>query len=452
MKSTLNSCSDSTPRRLPRLVEPEVVRDVCRDLGIKYRRRLLDPLTTLNLLLIQVLHGNTALNDLRHKAALAVSASAICKARARLPLAFFHEVLARLGRRWRDATAEVELWRGRRVMIVDGSGASASDVAALRDHYGQPPGQKPGCGFPVMRLLGMIHAGTGLLLEWRDAPLFSSEQTMTVDAASRLCKGDVLVGDRAFGCYPVLAALVKQGLDAVMRINQCMIVDFNPGRPHAYPKASKPEKGLPRSRWVRAIGTCDQVVEWPRPSSPARGLDAAAWAALPRELRVRETRYRVEALGFRTREVTLVTTLLDEAAFPADALAELYFQRWGIEGCFRDLKITMRMDVLKCKSVDGVRKELATYALAYNLIRLSALEGARRAGAKPWRISFVDAMRWLATTAIRGWTGPPDLIVNPSRPGRYEPRVRKRRPKAYPLMTKPRDELKQLLVTQSVTP
>jgi hypothetical protein len=260
--------------------------------------------------------------------------------------------------------------------------------------------------------------------------LFSSEQAMTVAAASRLRKGDVLAGDRAFGCYPVLAALVKQGLDAVMRINQCMIVDFNPGRRHTHPKASKPAKGLPRSRWIRAIGTYDQVVEWLRPSSPARGLDATAWAALPREVRVRETRYRVEAPGFRTREVTLVTTLLDEAAFPADALAELYFQRWGIEGCFRDIKTTMRMDVLKCKSVDGVRKELATYALAYNLIRLSALEGARRAGAKPWRISFIDAMRWLATTANRGWSGPPALIVNPHRPGRYEPRVRKRRPKA----------------------
>ena len=133
MKCITDSRPDSIPRRLPRLVEPEVVRDVCRDLGIQHRRRLLDPLTTLNLLVIQVLHGNTALNDLRHKAAVAVSAAAICRARARLPLAFFHEVLARLGRRWRDATAEVGLWRGRRVMIVDGSGASTSDVGGAAE-------------------------------------------------------------------------------------------------------------------------------------------------------------------------------------------------------------------------------------------------------------------------------------------------------------------------------
>ncbi|MEJ7640272.1 MAG: hypothetical protein WKF75_20475 [Singulisphaera sp.] len=106
--------------------------------------------------------------------------------------------------------------------------------------------------------------------------------------------------------------------------------------------------------------------------------------------------------------------------------------------------------MLKCKSVDGIRKELATYALAYNLVRLSALEGARRAGVGPSRISFIDALRWLATTAVRGWSGPPDLVVNPHRPGRVEPRVRKRRPKAYPLMTKPRGVLRKALASQGV--
>ncbi len=273
---------------------------------------------------------------------------------------------------------------------------------------------------------------------------------MAVDAASRLRWGDVLLGDRAFGNYPVLAGLVKRGLDVVARINQCVIVGFAPGRPHTNPKAARPEKGLPRSRWIRAIGASDQVVEWLRPSAPSRGLDAAAWAALPARLRVRETRYRVEAAGFRTREVTLVTTLLDEALYPSAALADLYFRRWEIEGHFRALKITMGMDVLKCKSVDGIRKELATFALAYNLTRLSALEGARRAGVPPSRISFIDALRWLATTAVRGWSGSPDLVVNPHRPGRAEPRVRKRRPKAYPLMTKPRGVLKEILSIQEV--
>jgi len=404
----------------------------------------LDPLTTLHVLLVQALHGNTALHDLRLKAGVAATAGAICRARARLPLAFFHAVLARLGRRWQDTTAGVGTWLGHRVLFVDGSGCSMPDAGPLGRHYGRPPGQAPGCGFPVARLLGVVHAGTGLILEWLDAPLFASEQLMAADAASRLRPGDVLVGDRAFGNYPVLAALARLGVGAVARVNQCVIVDFTPGRPHTHPKSARPVAGLPRSRRVRAAGACDQVVEWLRPAG-------AGCADLPPSLQVREVRYRVEAPGFRTREVTLVTTLVDAAAHPAAELAGLYLRRWEVEGHFRNLKITMRMDVLKCKTVDGVRKELAVYAPAYNLTRLAALEASKRQGVAVARVSFVDALRWLSTTAVRGWFGLPALVVNPARPGRAEPRVRKRRPKAYPLMTKPRAELKKTLLNQGLT-
>jgi hypothetical protein len=443
MKSTTEGRPGHTPAAPPRLVEPEVVRDVCRGLGITYRKRVLDPLTTLNVLLVQALHGNTALHDLRLKTGVPATAGAICRARARLPLAFFHAVLARLGRRWQDATAEVGTWLGHRVLFVDGSGCSMPDAGPLRRHYGQPPGQASGCGFPVARLLGVIHAGTGLITEWLDAPLFASEQALAADAATRLRPDDVLVGDRAFGNYPVLAALVRLGIQAVARVNQCAIVDFTPGRPHTHPKSSKPLKGLPRSRWVRAVGAYDQVVDWLRPAG-------AAYAEWPASLRLREVRYRVETAGFRTREVTLVTTLVDAVAYPAEELAGLYFRRWEVEGHFRSLKTTMKMDVLKCKTVDGIRKEMAVYAMAYNLARLSALEASRRQGVEVSRVSFVDALRWLATTAVKGWFGLPKLVINPARPGRAEPRVRKRRAKAYPLMTKPRDELKKALLEQEV--
>ena len=195
---------------------------------------------------------------------------------------------------------------------------------------------------------------------------------------------------------------------------------------------------------MRANATSDQVVDWLRPAGPAH-------AELPPSLRVREVRYRVEVAGFRTREVTLVTTLVDAVAYPAEALASLYRRRWEVEVHLRNLKTTMKMDVLKCKTVDGIRKELAVYAMAYNLTRLSALEASRRQGVDVARISFVDAFRWLATTTVRGWFGLPKLVINPDRPDRVEPRVRKRRPKAYPLMTKPRAELKKALLGQGVT-
>lgn len=324
MKDITNSRPGDTPGPPIRLVEPELVREVCRDLKITYRRRILDPLTTLHVLLVQVLHGNTALHDLRLKSGVPATAAAICKARARLPLAFFRAVLRRLGRRWQDATAGVGAWHGHRVIFVDGSSCSMPDAGPLARHFGRPPGQAPGCGFPVARLLGVIHAGTGLLLEWLDAPLFSSEQVLATDAATRPRPDDVLVGDRAFGNFPMLAALARLGIQAVARVNQCMIIDFTPGRPHTHPKSARPAKGLPRSRWARVLGTHDQVVQWLRPA----GLPPADW--LPR-LTVRELRYRVEVAGFRTQEVTLVTSLIDPIAYPAADLAALYFRRWEIE-------------------------------------------------------------------------------------------------------------------------
>ena len=151
-------------------------------------------------------------------------------------------------------------------------------------------------------------------------------------------------------------------------------------------------------------------------------------------------------MGFRTRTVTLVTTLLDGEAYPLAAMAELYGARWRVELNLRHLKTTMKMDVLKCKTVEGVLKELTAYAIVYNLVRVVMVEVARRQGVDVERISFVDALRWLAQA--RPGEELPELVVNPERPGRYEPRVRKRRPKQYPLMTKPRSELRNALLNQ----
>jgi hypothetical protein len=172
------------------------------------------------------------------------------------------------------------------------------------------------------------------------------------------------------------------------------------------------------------------------------------YASLPEEVTVRELRYKVHTPGYRVGEVTLVTTLLEASAYPAEALAELYFRRWQVEVYLRDLKITLKMDVLKCKTEDGVLKELAVFALVYNLVRSVACESAKRRGVAADRVSVTDAVRWLG-----GAEGDEDLsviLIHPSRKGRVEPRVRKRRPKQYPLMKKPRAVLRKELTDKKV--
>ena len=206
--------------------------------------------------------------------------------------------------------------------------------------------------------------------------------------------------------------------------------------------------GLPRSRWIKRLGRRDQLVEYFKPKSRPKWMGVEEYAALPDSMMVREVRFNITHRGCRTRVITLVTTLLDPDRYPARELAALYETRWRVETNLRHLKQTMRMDVLRTKTVEGVNKELAMFALAYNLVRLVMLEAAKRQKVPVERISFIDALRWLCHTE----PGQPlcNLIVRPDRPHRLEPRVRKRRPKQYPLMKRPRDELRKALLQNRV--
>ena len=193
----------------------------------------------------------------------------------------------------------------------------------------------------------------------------------------------------------------------------------------------------------------DQVVEWSRPSQVPPWLSAAAWLALPSTLLIRELRYTVAQPGFRTRTVTLVTTLLDPRRYPKEQLAEAYGLRWTIETAFGHLKTTMKMDVLHCRTVEGVLKELTMFLLVYNLVRMTVLEAARRQGVPPARISFTDALRWLATA--QPGEPFPELVLVPHRPARVEPRLVKRSPKKFRGLQQPRALVRKLLVAQSLS-
>jgi hypothetical protein len=273
--------------------------------------------------------------------------------------------------------------------------------------------------------------------------LRTSDFAGLADVLGLLKAGDVLVADRGFGSFAGPALALSRGIHAVFRLHRKQIVDFTPGRAHARPGQKRGPKGIPRSRWIRAYGLTDQLVEYFKPAERPDRMSEREYRALPDSILVRELRYRVEVPGFRTREVTLVTTLIDADAYPADELASLYGTRWRVEEYLKALKQTMKMDVSKCMTVDGVLKELTMYALAYNLVRVTMGRAASRQAVVPDRVSFIDALRWLRGAEAE--EAMPELVVNPWRPGRSEPRCKKRRPKQFDLMRLPRAELRKRL-------
>jgi hypothetical protein len=369
--------------------------------------------------------------------------TAYCQARKRLPLAVYHWLVERTAAAVRT-TSDGARWLGHRVWVVDGSSFSMPDVPELQRHFGQPSGQRKGCGFPVAKWLALFDVATGMLLRSTTAPLRTHDLSQVGPISDGLEPGDIVLGDRGLCSYAHLAMLLQRGLQAIFRVHQQQIVDFTPGRPTARRKGPYPRpQGLPSSRWVLAHGTLDQVVIWFKPKSHPRWMSEEEFASLPPEIAVRELRYRVETPGYRVCEITLVTTLLDASTYPATDLAELYYKRWRVELNFRHMKISMKMDVLRCETVEGILKELAIYSLAYNLVRSVMLESARMRGVDPDRIGLTDAVRWLIGLEGTAWAAV--LVINPSRHGRVEPRVVKRRPKQYMRMTKPRSELRKLL-------
>ena len=437
---------------LATLLDAAAILALCHEMGYQWRIRLLDPVTTVHLFLLQILHGNTACSHLPRLVGQHFTASAFCQARTRLPLGLWQQLLRRTAVVCEQTTHDEGRWRGHRTFLVDGSSFSMPDTPELQEYFGQPHGQRPGCGFPVAHLLALFHASTGFLLEVLAAPWHTHDMAQVATLQAALRPGDVLVGDRAFCSFVHLALLRQQGHHAIFRVHQKPIVDFTPSRPHTTPKASGARKGLPRSRWLRQRGVTDQLVEWVkpvrRPVHPPAWMTPELFGALPDVLCVRELRYRLAQAGFRTQTVTLVTTLLEVDLYPADTLAELYQMRWQVEINLRHLKQTMGLEVLHCQSLVGVLKELTVLALVYTLVRVVMLAAAKRQGVAVERISFIDAMRWLSTARL-GEPFPP-LVVHPHRPNRVEPRAVKRRPKPYPLLTKPRREARNALIQQSI--
>jgi len=394
------------------------VDQLARAVGCQWRQRLLTPAVTVRLFLLQILHGNIAITALRHVGQVTMQASSYCAARARLPLELFVQLFDAVAQRaatlTRDANDGASPGNGRRVLLGDATTFSTPDTRPLRDHFGYPPGQRDGCGFPVGKLLGVIDAVSGAFVAALGCPLFSHEAREMLWLHPLLKKGDILVADRGFCSYAQIALLLRHGVDSVMRLHQRRPV-----------------------QWAK-----DHLEVWTRPLQRPQWMSEALWAALPQQLAVRIVRYTVPRKGCRTRVVYVATTLLDPLAYPPDTIVRLYGHRWNMETCFNQLKSHAQMNALKSQSVEGVIKELIMYLIVWNLVRMTMTKFAQHVGVSLWRISFLDTLRCLCVLLQAPPGSQVSLLINPDRPGRWEPRKLKRRIKEYDLLKEPRQRLK----------
>ena len=428
----------------PHLLSADRIDQLATERGVVFRDTTLTPGQTLRLFVRQVAHGNVACSAMRHLAGFDFSDSAWCQARARLPIELVREAhLHVLQAAGAEGDADACRFHGHRVYVVDGTNDSMPDTPPLRSHYGVPSGVRPGLGFPTSHLTMLMDHRRGMIVDCIDSPMTTSDISQAPAVHAHLAAGDVLLGDVIFGGWAHLALLLRANLHAVVPAHQRRIVDFTPGRAHAHPCKGKSTKraGKPRSHVVRSLGRDDQLVEYFKPVEQPAWMDDAQWAALPDLITVREIRRTVKRKGFRAITVTIVTTLLDPERYPADELAALRMTRWQVETNIRHLKITLGMDVLKCKTLDGVRKERLIFLLVYNLVRAVMLRAAATQKVDVNRLSFADTLAWLRH-GDADLSAVPELKANPVRDGRLEPRALKRQKKEFPYMKRPRAELK----------
>jgi hypothetical protein len=326
-------------------------------------------------------------------------------------------------------------WKGRKVKVVDGTTVSMPDTPANQAAYPQNPNQAPGLGFPIARLVVVFCLSCGSVLDaavGRYQGKAMGENALLRTRADAFEPGDIVLGDRYYGGWFDLALWQQRGVDVVVRLHQLRRVDFRRGR---------------------RLGPRDHVVRWPKPPQPD-WMDDATYEALPAALDVREVAVRVTQPGFRTRRLVVATTLRDALAFPAADLAALYRARWHAELDLRSLKITLGMEVLRCKSPEMVRQELWAHLLAYNLIRTVMAQAAHALDLMPRDLSFKGALQTLLAFAERLLDAAADTADHlraellkaiashgvGDRPDRVEPRARKRRPKDYPNLKGPRQQ------------
>lgn len=366
---------------------------------------------------------------------------AYCKARAKLPERFLQRLACEVGCQLEDQAPKAWRWHGRRVVLVDGSTLSMPDTRANQRAYPQSRSQRRGVGFPLLRWVALIGLATGALLgsafgPWRGKQ--TGETALFRRLLDTLRPGDVLVADRYYCSYWLIALALARGVHVVFRQHQKRQTDFRRGR---------------------RLGRDDHVVAWNKPRRPT-WMDQDTYDALPDELTLREVRGSITTPGCRVRELVVVTTFTDAEEYPTEDILELYHARWNVEIDLRSIKTHMSMEILRCQTPEMVRKEIWAHLLAYNLVRQVMAQAAREAGVTPRQLSFTGALQTLSEYCVPLLMATeadlPALVRQiltaiathrvGNRPDRYEPRKIKRRPKGYSRMLRSRaEERAQLL-------
>jgi len=430
------------------LLSEAMITEALKAEEIKYRRRLFDPFVTLWTFLSQVLDSDKTCQNAVSRVITwlaaenaeipSVDTSAYCQARKRLPEKLLQRLFGQVAQGLENQVTSEHLWCGRHVKVIDGSTVSMPDTCVNQKAYPQPSSQAEGCGFPIAKIGALFSIATGAAV----ALVINVVNTHDIKLARQIYQllnpGDVLLGDCAFCSYADMFFIQHHGCDAVFRLSPTRKNEIERGR-------RKPLKSY------------ESIEDWHKPKTRPKGLSSEEFAQLPKTLTIRVIKYYIPSPGFRTKYVILATTLLNPKLYPTTEIMRLYGQRWEVELNLRHLKTTLDMDILRGKTPEIVHKEIYAHLLAYNLLRTVMWSAGTTHKVDPLRLSLQGTRQLLdhfiphlasASTQKRDRLYQTLLKtiahkLVPERPGRCEPRVRKRRPKSYPLMRKPRQVLRQ---------
>ena len=413
----------------------------------KQRDRIFTPTITFIAFLFQILNSASCrhapqkihLMVLSKAKNISSDTGGYCTARLRLSLTWLLNIFSHIAESLENQALPTHLWLGRKVRVIDCTTVKMPDTAQNQNNYPQPSTQKPGCGFPLVKIIAVFSLTTGAMLHFLTSAYTVHDIQLLKLILDSFLAGDILLADRAFSSFALIAMAKNKKLDVVLRLSSIRKTNFKDGK---------------------SLGKNDALFVWKKPLQRNKGISKKQHRELPDTLTVRILRFDILQKGFRSQSITLVTTLLDPDVYPKAELEKLFFSRWRIELSFRDLKTTLRMEMLRCLTPAMIEKEIAMHFIAYNLIRQIIWKSAAKFKVNIWRISFKGTLDVLRAAQDLFYHLKPgsrrsrqtfnnilsfiadDLI--PFRPGRVEPRCIKRRPKPYQLLTKPRHIMKEI--------